>query len=132
MSYTHGFNLASYGQPSYKLAKLNHGKEVSAFKTDPVLIRSGALSASATMLVAFWRELRPGEERQGLIVKCVRALNPQFRGPLMRAHACVNACIDNVGQVADMNPAPAAPSEPAAEASEPAAKKAKTAASTKR
>lgn len=71
------------------------------FETDEVSIRAGAMAASMTILQSFWRALRPGEDRVSLVRKCIRAMNPATRGKLMKAHACVHACVHNLQAVVE-------------------------------
>ena len=89
-------------------------QEVCPYNEDPICIRAGAMAASATLLQSFWRGLKPGEVRSGLMRRAVRALNPEFRGALMKAHACVATASDAILAAhpnvdgAEAAPAPAA------------------------
>jgi hypothetical protein len=74
-----------------RMKEIADGTEACAFIADPVCVRAGRVSASATLLQSFWRQLREGEVREQLVRKCVRAMNPDFRGPLMRPFVCVSA-----------------------------------------
>ena len=62
-------------------------------------VRAGATAASLTLLQAYWRPLKQGEDRVALIRRVVRALDPKVRGVLMRAHTSVTACQDNLKDV---------------------------------
>jgi hypothetical protein len=78
---------------------LNGGADPLDFDRDDVCIRAGAMAASMTILQAFWRELRPGEDRVSLVRKCIRALSASSRGKLMKPHACVHACTHDLQDV---------------------------------
>ncbi|CAK0878035.1 unnamed protein product, partial [Prorocentrum cordatum] len=103
------------------LAEFNNGEPMINFETDEVFQRAGKLAASSTMMQSFWRPLKPEESRTTLVRRCVRALNPDVRGVLMKPHACVQQACSNLSAVtddADDKPAedrPAEQVEPAAE-----------------
>lgn len=90
-----------------------------------MFIRAGALSASVTLMQAFWKTMKEGEARTQLIRRTVRALAPETRGPLIKAYPCVSGCIHDVSSVIDdgeqgATPATSPPAATAAAAAEQA------------
>ena len=64
-----------------------------------MFIRAGALGASVTLMQAFWKTLKPEDVRLQVSRRCVRALNPEARGPRVKAYACVARCTHDVESV---------------------------------
>jgi len=114
-----------------EVKNMNEDVEPYSYLDDPIFTRSGAMAASMTMLVAFWRPLKEGEERASLLKKCIRALNPQLRGPLVQAHTCVTQAVEGMAVAkrpadAGSSSSSAAPANASAATELPPAKKQKT------
>jgi len=69
--------------------KLEENQEAVPYTKNPTFIRLGSTAANVTVLQAAWRQLKDGEKRIPLIRKCVRALTPEFRGPLFITSPCI-------------------------------------------
>jgi hypothetical protein len=98
----------------------------SAPLQDEAFVRCGGMAASVTLIQALWRDLKPSEDRVQLIRKCIRALDPDIRGPLVKPFACVQSAMHDVKAVAVDARLPGAPEKrQAEEAKGTGAKKAK-------
>ena len=85
--------------------------------------RPCSFAASLTLLQSMWRELRPSDDRKSLVRKCVRALNPEHRGPLMTPFPCISQMVQKVdkGEIAESLVPTTAASEQAMPAAAPVA-----------
>ena len=89
-------------------------------------MRAGSLSGSVTLMQALWRDLKTGETRISLVRKCIRALDPEARGPLMKPFACMSACMHDLAAVApDAEVSSSAPNRAAEETKGPMPKRPK-------
>jgi len=84
------------------------------------------MCASVILLQALWRDLKADETRAGLVRKCIRLLDAENRGVLVKPFPCVLSCTHDLSLAckdAEVKPPAAPPADPPAEGGAPSAKK---------